>query len=359
MGISFWPPLQLIAYTKIAQGILYTFDLEILKYGFTSVGLYQNYVLQIEKKVSSIILPVNTSKRDPIKAARRPCLPIEVQKQVVGLVMVLSLEIENWFDCHKSFLFGDDLYLRKRIAWYSNGIVDRFKTAQIFIEDESLSIKRRFQLAFKYYFEKNARKLWENMPLDDKDCFMEGNRGSFFHYWLKQCSIGIDWSTISLTTRGQEFFYSNYLGLRYFFTQVKGSEIRFQCVSSALESEMMHHFDMSIIISRMNVHELNATLVRLTLKQVYKFFECFLQWPLQIIFMDVVNQFKGHITEDIFFDLVQIILFDKLRKQWKDHQYVDLLKPFWYSMPSNYRDYVNEDSNLQKELKLHLKSCMS
>ncbi|GFY43230.1 uncharacterized protein TNIN_437301 [Trichonephila inaurata madagascariensis] len=174
MRISFWPLLQLIAYTQIAQGILYTFGIEILKYGFIPEGLYQNYVLQIEKKIGSIILPVNTSNLDPISSAKRTCLPIEVQEQLVGLVMTLSLEIENWFECHTGILLRDNLYLRRKIAWYSTGIIDRFETARIFIEDESLSIKRRFQLAFKYYFEKNARKLWE-----DKDSFLKGNNYIF------------------------------------------------------------------------------------------------------------------------------------------------------------------------------------
>ncbi|GFX85807.1 hypothetical protein TNCV_2472091 [Trichonephila clavipes] len=83
MRISFWPPLQLITYTKIAQGIL-----DILLGNFEiwihSGRIIPNYVLQIKKKVDSIISPVNISNLDLISAAKRTCLPIKVHELLVG-----------------------------------------------------------------------------------------------------------------------------------------------------------------------------------------------------------------------------------------------------------------------------------
>lgn len=355
MSIRFWPPLQLLTSAKIAQGILYTFDLKILKYGFMPIGRAHNYIQQIEEKVSSIILPVtsNTEPTNSTDEQKEKFLPKEVQKKIVGIVMTLTLEIVNWFECHKNIIFNDNLYLRDRLAWYSTGIIDRFETARIFIEDGSLSIQESFHLAFKYYLKNHIVTLWEGMSFDEKSYFAKYDWShNFIRYWMIQKSISIDWSRISHDTSGQDFFRENILGLRYYFTKIKDSERRFQCILSALKNEKVHHFDLYSMLSRLDVDELNAAFTRLPSKEIYRIFECFLHWPFQIIFMDVVNQFRVHVTKEIFLDLIRFIFYEKVQEAWQDYEYRDILKHLWYSMPVQHRRYVHKDGTLDQIISL-------
>ncbi|GFY74970.1 uncharacterized protein TNIN_220761 [Trichonephila inaurata madagascariensis] len=98
MNIKFWPSLELIAHARIAQGILYTFDLEILKHTF----LITEYIQPIAKKISEIVLPTYCATFSRLTAARRNPedsiivhLPPELQKQLTDIVIALGLEIHN------------------------------------------------------------------------------------------------------------------------------------------------------------------------------------------------------------------------------------------------------------------------
>ncbi|GFR14952.1 uncharacterized protein TNCT_227151 [Trichonephila clavata] len=110
MSINFWPPLQSVAYSRIAQRILYTFDLEVLKHTFLLGGLlYTQYRERIEEIVSAIVLPPFESTY--LRKVVHLVLPTKIQKQLVGVVLALGFEIKTWFDCHKYMVREDNLDL--------------------------------------------------------------------------------------------------------------------------------------------------------------------------------------------------------------------------------------------------------
>ncbi|GFY70776.1 uncharacterized protein TNIN_271381 [Trichonephila inaurata madagascariensis] len=131
MNINFFPPLQLIASVRIAQGILYTFDLEFLKRNFMLGGvMYPIYNQLIQQKVSVVfrlysirfLQPSSTpGETDQVKHLD---LPSEILEQLEGIVSALGFEIVNWFECHNGIMLQADHDLRNKLSWFAFGIID-------------------------------------------------------------------------------------------------------------------------------------------------------------------------------------------------------------------------------------------
>lgn len=366
MDVRFNPTLKQMAFARVARGILYTFDLETLKLKFTNLGrVRDDYILQMETKVSNIViqafeetfkhLSVSPRKSEEVKYL---ILPTSMQKRLVGVVMALGQEIKNWFVRHSFILRDNNLKLNIRLAWHSIGIIDRFETAQNFIQDETLSNVERFYLACKYYFESDVHLLWTNMSESDRDYVRQyfGNTRSM-QYWLSALENGnpLDWNLIPSREGDVAFFNENFFGMRYYFTKIN-AENRFQCILRGLRSRKAYHFDMYSCLHQINRDELNAILCRLPKGYLHILSKYLLDWPFQIMFFDVINIFAEDIDESIFYDLIKCILFDKLEKGWKDHQYIELLSRFWYQMSDRCGNAVKRDRNLYAVLNFVLKN---
>ncbi|GFY70775.1 uncharacterized protein TNIN_271371 [Trichonephila inaurata madagascariensis] len=357
MNINFFPPLQLIAFARIAQGILYTFDLEFLKRNFMLGGLvYPVYTQRIQQKVSVIVLrhylirflqPSGTpGKIDQVKHLN---LPKEMQKQLVGIVSALGFEIVNWFEFHKGIMLQADHDLRNKLSWFSFGIIDRFETARNFILDEKLSVFYRFHLACKYYFEDYAPLLFERIPTESRSSFLgrlSDTRSMELWSVVLNRHAALDWGQISRYER-RHFFRDNFLGIRYYFKRLQGLETRCQCLFFALGNEELHPLDLYLCLSQMTANELNSLLSRLPDRALFDLFHYFLCWPFQIIFMNVVNNFKHHIDRNTFRNLVISILY-KLQKGWYDYRYVNLFESLWSLMSVRYGRFFTEDEELKE-----------
>ncbi|GFQ83785.1 uncharacterized protein TNCT_357741 [Trichonephila clavata] len=117
--VLFWPSLQLLAYARITQGILYTFDLETLKYKFIPEGLIRtDFIQQVEEKISTIVVTVSAETFLRLSAVPAEMdgvihmvLPTKFQKQLMGIVIAMRLELKKWFKAHDVILHDDDLHL--------------------------------------------------------------------------------------------------------------------------------------------------------------------------------------------------------------------------------------------------------
>ncbi|GFX18815.1 uncharacterized protein TNCV_4143361 [Trichonephila clavipes] len=351
MNNKFWPSLELIARARIAQGILYTFDLEDLKRTF----LNTEYIQPIAKKISEIVLPTYCATFLRLTAARgKPedsvivHLPPEVQKQLRGIVITLGFEIKQWFESHRFVGRGDNHNLRNKLSWFSFGVIDRLETARNFIRDENVDIRARFHLACQYCFEDDVQILWRNMAIPYR-CYtrVELPKTRNIRLWLETLDRNIprNWEEISNNDR-RSFFRGNYVGIRSYFPNLRSSEMRYQCIYFALKTGVVHHYDLYSCISLLNTDELNSMYTRLETPEFCELFKSFLQWPFQIIFLDVVNDFKSHICEDIFYNLVTFILRSKLGCGFQDHIYLEIFKPFW-NLFSKY------DGRVKKKVELY------
>ncbi|GFY37287.1 uncharacterized protein TNIN_437271 [Trichonephila inaurata madagascariensis] len=362
MDIRFKPTLQVIAYSRAARGILYTFDLERLKWQFMSRSKtrFDDYVQQMEEKVFDNVENAFQHVTAVSRSKNERCLEVKpkVTKQLAGVAMTLALEVKNWYQCHRHILRASNLYLRRKLIWFSFGIIDRFKTAQNFVQDEKLDIFERFHLACKYYFESDLKMLWENMSVDNKAKIKERvpDRSLEIHLRVLQRNGTIDWDQLSLTERTGHFFTDNCMGLRYYFPKLKGRIIKSRCIDVATSCIGIHHFDLYSCLSGMEMYEINYILGRLKSSNVFVIFNTFLHWPLQNMFLNFAINFMPYIGPDVFHDLIQIMLFEKIEIGWQDSQYIDLLKSLCMRMPAKYVDHIKKDTKNYSVLKRVLKN---
>ncbi|GFR14969.1 uncharacterized protein TNCT_227231 [Trichonephila clavata] len=366
MKIKFWPSLELIAHARIAQGILYTFDLEDLKHTFLEGGLRDSeYIAPITKKISEIVLPNYRATFCRLTAARRKPedvimvhLPPEIKRQLRGIVVALGLEIKQWFRSHRFIVRGDSHNLRKNLTWFSFGVIDRLETARNFIYDEDWDITDRFHLACKYCFEDDLKMLWRNMTTNHRYFVMRllpRTRNIELYLQTLNTNIPRDWAEISFNER-RNFFRGNFLGIRSYFSKLRGREIKYQCIYYVLESGNVHHYDLYSCISQLNDDDLYTIRTRLPTAEFCKLFRSFLQWPFQIMFLDVVNFFKQNISNDIFHGVVTFILLSELGWGFQDHTYVEIFKPFWNLFSAKYEEGLKKRVELYELAKYILES---
>ncbi|GFY43226.1 uncharacterized protein TNIN_437262 [Trichonephila inaurata madagascariensis] len=238
-----------------------------------------------------------------------------------------------------------NLDLRNKLTWLSFGIIDRFKTARNYIQDQDLSIEERFHFACRYYFEDDIQMLWANMSPDERfyarEMFPRTRSVELLMETLVE-HVPLNWSRISTLER-QSFFLGNYLGIRSYFTKLIGSDTRYMCILSALQNKSVHHFDLYLCLTRIKANELNAILTRLPISAMCELLKSFLEWPLQIIFEDVVNTFKPHINGQVFRHLIKSLVFDKLRIGLQQNLYVDSLDSFWNPVSALYKNHLKQE----------------
>ncbi|GFU26798.1 uncharacterized protein NPIL_246281 [Nephila pilipes] len=349
MDVCFWPPLQLLACARAARGIVYAFDLKTLNYGNYDIKL-------VKEKVSRIRIPVVTRIASKLtnSANQKNSLPLptNIQTQLIGTVLELGLEIDKWFQ-NNLLASQNNFDVRNTLSWRSIGIIDSFKTARVLIRNDSFSIKNKFYVARKYYFEEDAQRLWPKMTADQRFQIRRFSTVSVsYQQWLRALdnNTDLDWEQISLNIENEEFFCNNYVGIPYFFTRLQGREVRYKCIRSCLAHGLLRPFDLYFCLHQLKAEELNDVFTRLPKNLMHKVFESFLYWPLQIIFLDMVNSFKAHINGYIFFSLICVLL-DKLQFGWEDHTYVDLFKHFWNALSSQYSSFVKKRQILVRVVK--------
>ncbi|GFU07145.1 uncharacterized protein NPIL_680231 [Nephila pilipes] len=347
MNVRFWPSLQVIAYSRVARGILYTSDFSEISYFHIGCSISDDYIRRIKNKVSTCEVPYFE--------ANLP-LPTKIQEQLVGVVLSLGREVRSWFlthlllDVHNFYREVQDI-----LSWHSIGVIDRFETARCLIRNENIDVSLRFDFACRYYFEADAQRLWTNMSDDGKNLVRrDGSNSICTGYWLRALESGtaLDWSDLSHASR---MFIGSSMNIRYFFTRLRKRQIRYDCIDSGIFFRRINHPDLYYCLVEMNADELRYVFRHFEKDQLYKIFKCFLLWPFQTIFLDVMNCLITYMDADIFRALLCVLL-DKVSEQWKDYEYVDILKSFWNELSSQHGKRVEQDKTLKGIIKYVLEA---
>ncbi|GFT02621.1 hypothetical protein NPIL_496141 [Nephila pilipes] len=135
--------LELLSMTKVAVLLYSDPDISVSQNGFVSV---KERDTTVEKKLSNLDLP-----------------PV-IKRTITRLSKPLSDQIKQWVLDHLSILnFGTSIPPNKYV-FKDNGTIDRIKTAKNYIENENNNVYLRFLMASVYWFEEEARTLWNEMP---------------------------------------------------------------------------------------------------------------------------------------------------------------------------------------------------
>ncbi|WP_353274478.1 hypothetical protein [Wolbachia endosymbiont (group A) of Ennomos erosarius] len=160
MNYTFTPSLERMTLVKIATMLWNQDDTRALtaRFYFRSLILSerQKEWQEIEDKV--------------IEKVPELLLPEPLNKKVLNFIKPIGLEILKWREYHdQNSYLGIDL--PNELYWTPQGTVDKKKTAEVLIKDESLDITRRYRLACIYYLEDDILQLWNKIPENRRKSF--------------------------------------------------------------------------------------------------------------------------------------------------------------------------------------------
>ncbi|GFY47127.1 uncharacterized protein TNIN_474021 [Trichonephila inaurata madagascariensis] len=339
MNIRFFPSLQLLATVRIALRFIHEFHFHIVRTDFKGVtGDRERFY--------------NVSIRHKVRLIHLPNL---IRKNISGIVRAMATEVAKWYDSHRDLLPPASIDNWKRICWYSHGTIDYFATARAFLQDENLNRRQRFVLSCKYYLEDDVEALWEDMSEDDLMFIKRHTEWtSDLRFWMDalQSNTTLDWTQITheaetgnyyRTNYPSNFFCGNYLGLPYYFPRLRSVRARFRCLYLATGNYSIRPFYLYLCLAQMQDYEVDGMFKRFPEKHRYQVIESFLYWPLQGIFLSIIERFRHRISNEIYLDLFKFILCERFERELLDHQYVSLVKQLWAPLSEETRSFVRKD----------------
>ncbi|GFY46099.1 uncharacterized protein TNIN_3461 [Trichonephila inaurata madagascariensis] len=304
MNIRFFPSLQQLAEVRIALRFLYEFQFRIVLTDFQGV--------------------------------------------IGGIIRAMGTEVAKWYDCHKDLLPPANNDYGKKICWYSHGAIDYFATARAFLQDDNLNRRQRFILSCKYYLEYNVETLWEDVSDDDLMFIMRNIR-----FWMDvlQWSTALDWTQITYEAETGNCYRTNYpsnflrncLWLPYYFSRLRSVKARFRCLYLAIENYSIRPFYLYLCLAQIQDYEIDDMFNRFPEKYRCRVFESFLYWPLQGIFLSIIERFRSRISNEIYLYLFKFILCERFKRTVLDYQYVSLVKQLWAPLSEETKSFVRKD----------------
>ncbi|GBL85553.1 hypothetical protein AVEN_34704-1 [Araneus ventricosus] len=82
-----------------------------------------------------------------------------------------------------------------------------------------------------------------------------------------------------------------------------------------------------------------AKMLRITII-IKDLFLCYLDWPLQSLFLDTLNQMKSLLDLYCFKCSLEYIVYTKLMREMKDFDYLQLLRDLWNRIPDTYKEEI-------------------
>lgn len=335
MNVKFWPSLQLIVMVRIAQEIVHILGINLNKVKHQDYSYNPEGGVRLETFFNIFSIP------------RRLVL------KLYGIAKTLCLEIKNWYLSHKDIVLSTDIDLSNEIRWYSYGIIDRFGTAKILIQNENISMVLRFFLACKYFFDDHVHTLWDNLPKLSKLYVVRQRSLASNRFWINHVNARetTDSTLMFRGATGTEYFNENYLGIRHYFKELT-PEAKYQCISYGLREGNIHHFDLYLCFSEMNIDEVKNLIHRLSATNRLNMMECFLSWPLQCIFGKMLDQIWDFIPRYCFRNIFHFILRKRVEENWYDIDYVQLVKEIWTLSPLSYKNSLKRDRIYEEVLLL-------
>ncbi|GBN06465.1 hypothetical protein AVEN_177223-1 [Araneus ventricosus] len=266
-------------------------------------------------------------------------MPGRLRKLVLEAVHGLSYEVRSWRMDHA--FIGKK---KRTVHWRSDGTIDRIKTAQQLVLDESLSIRKRFEVACVYCLEESVRTLWTEMEASRQTENIGTADNCAVRFWARWIREG---SRVPWTQAAGEYLD---LPVQYSTAPIIKFSSLFPLLQPKERQKFLYPFrfatdeDFRISLYIVTKGEEKTILKR----DAKKLLVLYLNWPLQSLFLETAEKIWTYIDKYTFYILVNVILlYYKLRK---DFDYCELLEKFWNISPNHLRKAARECSHLSKEI---------
>lgn len=269
-------------------------------------------------------------------------IPELLRKKVLEAAEGLIHTVRYWKVCNATF------FNLKRgefvIHWRSDGTIDTVKTVQQLVLDESINIRKRFEIACKYGLERNIRILWAEMQPSDQTENFDTAYNYLEQFWVRWMRHGsrVPWmqEASEYFKHARGYFSTGFTRFNWFFSYLQpGDRQKF-----LKEMEFAEDDDLRLCLHAMTKEEeekilkANVALVLLN---------C-LRWPLQNLFLETVQKTWKYIDESKF----KVVLFHILdsKDSLRDFDYCELLEIFWNRSPSHLKESTKEDPHLRVDI---------
>ncbi|GFS48971.1 uncharacterized protein TNCV_3382701 [Trichonephila clavipes] len=269
-------------------------------------------------------------------------IPLTLQDDIIALIKPIEFEVLNFLGDHHG-IFTKDQECSLQFCFTADGMVDRVKTADLLIHLKRLGKQTRLLLACQYWSSFNVGRLLygfhESMRKKLLKMYSTGNENLNAYeeniaLWFRHCRAGYiskrqtwDWC--------YGIYIWNFASLQGRLFDDLPEERRQSLLYSFFEYGYWMHIH-RFCLSKMNADHREDLLKRFPLKVL----RTYLYWPNQRFFLDVVNKVWDCLPRHHFTCLLHIIICQKIVELWKDFDYVNLLREFWYRSPDHLKQYV-------------------
>ncbi|GFS28997.1 uncharacterized protein TNIN_398551 [Trichonephila inaurata madagascariensis] len=258
-------------------------------------------------------------------------LPNIMKNKLVPLIRCICLEINKWQIDHKDKFRFDFAEFQRYFCWNTQGKIDRIKTAKSLINEESLPIYERYNLARHYCFASDVFSLWEKMNSFEKQYSTYIDENDVQQVWFEYMTTKTDENSIRICNDAM----GNPLNLRAFFSLLPPTE-KVGWYISFLDLKVIDYEDLHACLSLLEKNDQECILR----KYSSKILQYYLVWPLQNEFLNVMKNVWPYMSIENYIDVLHFIIYQRIGIGWKDFDYVWLLKEFWKQTPNNFKEFV-------------------
>lgn len=313
----------------------------------------------IRKDINIFILENEQSKswpqieQDVLSAIEKLIVPHTVKIHLKNFVQPMGMQIINWISFTRPvFKTYQHCSLSVCYKWTEIGTLDYYKTAEDIIKQNYSQKILSFCLACMFCMKEIVINLWPDVKEDISDKMVSDmySIGCItVEYWLSYLSNSVGMETTSHTDFGGvgnacelglhlALDSNNISSLNYFVNKI--SPIRKEKVILSGLIKMLHrrqwHGNILIFLF---AHLEKCHITELINNETYRILASLLEWPCQQFFIMVFNNSWNYLSNSEYLNLFQDIL-ECISNYHACNIYKELIKEFWQSSPTHFKEYV-------------------
>ncbi|GBO44271.1 hypothetical protein AVEN_5375-1 [Araneus ventricosus] len=317
----------------------------------TAIALFSEFNIQILWKAFSELVYGNlpelesSSEHSPslLNRVKEKILlvPTNLRHNVWEAVERVQEEVRKWMHDHR-YVPGLD-HTKFPFFWRSDGTIDRAKTAQDLVGNQTIDIKTRFEIACKYCLVNSVQTLWAELEaISETENFETPYNGIVYFWvtWMREAShvpwaqfahehLDPQWFLLGSVPRFTSLFQALMPGCRgKFFKYLYLSDdddIRF-CLYTVTQEEQ--ETIMTLLASRvLGIH---------------------MQWPLASLFLETAEKAWKFLNNSSYFNVLMKLL---SCENVKDIDYEYLAVEFWKHSPCQFKENAKSSVRVSEKLK--------
>ncbi|GBM28347.1 hypothetical protein AVEN_229531-1 [Araneus ventricosus] len=342
MALTFLPSLKHLAAVRVAltvynDGIIHFLDEVILREKYDLDDPF-NVNIKEERWIRESQLEVRN------KLSK--LLPNSLENRVVHILQAIVAEIHYWIRDHFHVIKHiEKSHYKNSLRWKWEGTIDRIKTAKQLLRNESIDKRVRFVMACIYFRETDVLHLWQSMAADERQSIFHIDHNIAIRFWMEWLKENAKSPWTQCVPKYLTFDFlkriasTSRVRVSSFFIELntRNKILLLYCLWA---TERAHIDDLHLCYNLLD-EAARAKIVPSFLRPI-DVLCCYLDWPLQSLFLDAVNQMKSHLKRHCFEYCLHCIVYKKLMRGMQDFDYLELLRDLWNQIPDSYKEEIQK-----------------